>query len=69
MQFLLTLVFGVIFLVAGVGTLTDHRGMGTRFAERIPSRHGSVDTYRAILGWGYLAVGGVISIASLALLI
>jgi hypothetical protein len=68
-EFLLTLVFGVLFVVVGVETLTNHRGMGTRLAERIPRRHGSVETYRTIVGSGYLVLGAVILIVSLALLI
>jgi uncharacterized membrane protein HdeD (DUF308 family) len=65
-EFLLTLVFGVLLLVAGVGAPTDHRGTGTRFAERVARRHGSVETHRTLIGWGYLVAGGVISIVSLA---
>jgi len=49
-QFVVTLVIGVPFVVAGAGTLTDHRGMGTRLAEQIPRRHGSVEMNRTIVG-------------------
>ena len=65
---LLPLLAGVVFGAAGMATLADYRGFGTRMIEGAPAwmRFGSVTRHRRVVGGAYLGFGLLLALLGLA---